>query len=95
MTNMGILKLFFNVKFNDPVAEKNYYMISMRNKYKYEMWDDNLIVYDTLYVGPDTTIVHIEHGGYRWVETTDKLWFYSDDMIVDAFVYQRNAAVFL
>jgi hypothetical protein len=90
----GNTKIIFNIKFNDPAGEKNYYMISMRNKYKYEMWDENLIVYDTLYVGPDTTIVHIDYGGYRWVETTDKLWFNTDDMIIDAFVYQRNAAVF-
>jgi hypothetical protein len=90
----GNTRIVFNVKFNDPAGEKNYYMISMRNKYRYEIWDENLMVYDTLYVGPDTTIVHIDYGGYRWVETTDKLWFNSEDMIIDAFVYQRNAAVF-
>lgn len=90
----GSERINFSVKFNDPASEKNYYMIGMRNKYKYEMWDPELIIYDTLYVGPDTTIVHIESGGYRPAEMTEKLWFGSDDMIVDAFVYQRNCAVF-
>jgi hypothetical protein len=84
----------FSIKFTDPSVEPNYYMVSLRNRYSYEMWDDNMIIYDTLYVGPDTTIVNIEYGGYRMVKTTDKLWFQTDDMIVDANVYYNNAAVF-
>jgi len=84
----------FSINFSDPAAERNYYMVSMRNKYSYQAWDENLIVYDTLYVGPDTTIVDIEYGGYYWTTTTDKLYFQTDDMIVEEFIYDYNTAVF-
>lgn len=84
----------FTIKFRDPSSVPNYYMISMRNHYSYEMWDENMITYDTLYVGPDTTIVHIEYGGYRRAESTDNTGFQSDDMIVDAYVYPNNTVVF-
>ncbi len=84
----------FFIKFRDPSLTSNYYMVSMRNRYSYEMWDENMITIDTLYVGPDTTIVQEEHGGYRWVETTDKIWFQTDDMIVDAQIYNSNSVIF-
>jgi hypothetical protein len=84
----------FSISFNDPASEKNYYMIGMRNRYSYEAWDPNMIIYDTLYVGPDTTIVHIEYGGYYWTEMTDKLYFNTDDMIIDEMIYYNNTAVF-
>lgn len=84
----------FSIKFNDPAAQKNYYMISLRNRYSYNLWDPDLIVSDTLYVGPDTTIVHNTFGGYRRSTAMEKLSFSSDDMIVDAFIYQKNCVVF-
>jgi hypothetical protein len=84
----------FSIKFTDPSVERNYYMIGMRNRYSYEAWDENLIVYDTLYVGPDTTIVHIEYGGYYWTKTTENLWFQTDDMIIDEVIYFNNVGVF-
>ncbi|HNQ69440.1 MAG TPA: DUF4249 domain-containing protein [Bacteroidales bacterium] len=84
----------FSVKITDPAVHENYYMVCLRNRYTYQMWDDNIIVYDTLYVGPDTTIVHIEYGGYRSAEAIQKLWFESDDMIIEANIYNNNSVVF-
>jgi hypothetical protein len=84
----------FNISFSDPAGAPNYYLISIRNRFKYEMWDEDLIVYDTLYVGPDTTIVDIEYGRYVWVEVEDDLYFYSEDLIIEGYMPQGSGFVF-
>ncbi|HOZ30246.1 MAG TPA: DUF4249 domain-containing protein [Bacteroidales bacterium] len=83
----------FSININDPAGQKNYYMISMRNKYIYEYWDPEMIVYDTVQNG-DTIVVNITYGGNVTVEDDQIVWFESDDMIIDAQVYNNNSVVF-
>lgn len=84
----------FTMTFKDPSGERNYYMLNMRNKYLYEEWDDTMVVYDTLYVSPDTTIVDIDYGGYVWKERTEYLWFNTDDLLVEEYMYYSNGVIF-
>ena len=86
--------LSFSMSFSDPVDQENYYYLTIRNKYTYEDWDPNLIVYDTLYVGSDTTIVNIEHGGYVMKERMDYLGYNTDDIIVESQMYYANGSIF-
>lgn len=83
----------FSVKITDQPVSQNFYMICLRNKYIYQYWDESLIVYDTVQDG-DTVIVNITHGGYVTMGDTQKLWFESEDMIIDAFIYNNNSVVF-
>lgn len=80
----------FDIKFTDPKFENNYYMIKLRNKYKQEIWDPNLIQFDTLYVGADTTIVNITYGGYRYEYRTTSLYFNSNDINLENNTYLDN-----
>lgn len=82
--------LNFKVNFSDPVDETNYYLFKIRNTYDYEEWDENLIIYDTLYVGPDTTIIDEDHGGYVSFYRTEDLWINSDDLIIEEYMWSSG-----
>lgn len=84
----------FYVNFTDPENQENYYYLSMYNKFMAEIWDENLITYDTLYVGPDTTIVDITQGGYRYSEIIERLYFDSDDLIFEEYHPGGNGRIF-
>ncbi len=83
----------FNINFTDPTNEENYYLFNISNTYTYEEWDENIITYDTLYVGPDTTIVDINYGGNITKKRTENLWFNSDDIIIEEYMWS-NGVIF-
>ncbi|MCK9498675.1 MAG: DUF4249 domain-containing protein [Bacteroidales bacterium] len=72
-----------NIKFKDPANEKNYYMLKLRDKYKTEIWDYSIIVIDTIYTGPDTTIVNISQGAFTYEYSTEVVYFSSNDINLD------------
>jgi hypothetical protein len=82
--------LSFKVKFTDPVDEKNYYLVKIRNTYDFEKWDENLIIYDTLYVGPDTTIINEVLGGNVISLATENIWFSSNDLIIEEYMWSTG-----
>lgn len=83
----------FSIKLTDVPVTQNYYMISLRNDYTYQYWDDNIVVYDTVQNG-DTIVVNVTYGAYVTMRESQKLWFESEDMIIDAFIYNNNSVVF-
>lgn len=89
----GDLIYNFLVEINDPAETQNYYMVCLRNNYTYSYYDESLVNYDTVQNG-DTIIVNITYGGYVQMTESQKLWFESDDMIIDADIYNNNSVVF-
>ncbi len=81
---------YFTIRFADPIGE-NYYMLQMRQRYLSEIWNPDIVVYDTLYVSEDTIIVHTTYGAYELEEFENSVWFYSDDIIIEE---QWNSAIF-
>lgn len=79
--------MHFSIRLNDPPGEKNYYKLSLKNKFLGEMWNPDLIVYDTLYVTEDTVIVHTSYGGYELAEFYENIWFSSEDIIFSEYSY--------
>ncbi len=86
----------FDLVFNDPPGENNYYRLSFdaRIAVKYQ---DIVEVYDTLYYDPvkDTAVM-----GYR-VDTIEYVipqvqgvWFESEDLAIEQWDYNSNAVIF-
>lgn len=76
--------LNFNLKFTDPIDEKNYYMLTLINNFYEMQYSDTVKNIDTLYVGPDTTIVYITYGGY--VRTPRRMFVFpnTEDVIIES-----------
>ena len=84
----------FYANFTDPGAINNYYYLKMKNRYKIEVYDENIITIDTLYVGPDTTIVNITQGGTYYKSLEESLYYQSDDLIFEEYHPGSNGQIF-
>ncbi|HPX76572.1 MAG TPA: DUF4249 domain-containing protein [Bacteroidales bacterium] len=82
-----------SIRFKDPGNEKNYYMLKLRSKYKAEIWDPDLITIDTIYEGPDTTIIDISQGGYYYADVIDPMYFSSNDLNLEDGDYLRSLVI--
>jgi hypothetical protein len=63
----------------------------LRQKHLIEVWNNDIVVHDTLYVSEDTVIVNTSYGAYELEEFEDKIWFNSDDVIIED---QWQSAIF-
>lgn len=86
--------LNFNLKFTDPADESNYYMLTLVNSYLSKEWSDTVQNIDTLYVGPDTTIVSITYGGYTLIPMKQYVYSTTEDIIVETQLYNGRGFVF-
>ncbi|MDD2635341.1 MAG: DUF4249 domain-containing protein [Bacteroidales bacterium] len=84
----------FYTNLTDPLGTNNYYYLSMKNRFKAEIYDQSIITYDTIYVGPDTTIVNIIYGGTYYEDIEESLYFSSDDLIFEGYHPGSNGQIF-